>query len=1811
MRTDPVDPLLFFFPTVSRSGHRLSRTAAISHQRVECPSVAAKQPLTEVGEMESHVSDAVPFLARTEERDGCLDLEHLPPLLEDEENVSLADLLSLRDRCLSEEEVWAVCAECVLALQSIRPSHLFHTLCITPDTLAFNAHGNVCFMEQLSDDPEGSFVPPEFDSTGSTFEGHVYSLGSTLSAALNFVIEPELEAELGEEMQKLLEQMQEEKPEDRPLLQDVLSLALTRLSDTSSTAVCRKLSSVGRRVLSIESVSTFQDGQQGTWEARWQHSKPRCLLKRLSSDDATDDSDEFVRSHCLSRQQVCAGWDSTLWAEDLDSTSGRSGIMSDALDCRSFNNSPVRRRVQQKPKGALNRSCSVPDSNNPPCPSPPTPGDISIPVSDLTEIGTDEHSSCASMWSSRLQRLERGLSCDPDYLSNSTSDTQTSQENLDATESACQEDTSFQADLKISNQDLTYSSSSCLDCDSPVDQRSLNNLYDSNNFMTKSMLCLNEESQDEWISLREVLTRSGLRLTVNELWALCYTCLSSLQTYIDFPAYLCLDTVFVGCEGEMLFLRPKNLGSRDDFFLAPEYQEHGIVTEKACVYGVAAILWAAAKFSLSPCQKLAIPHKLKRLLLEMAKRTPMERPSIITAKKCCRDYLTNQGTSAEAVWSELICRVHPPTSRAMDGEVLTAVGIRQSSSEESVQSISGFVPMATESRLAPVPGPVPYSCPAHEELRLPEAFTSSATHFAPIILTCDDQSGEDRSLGDAIEEVVDGFTHRFKHMEDASHHFAVNTEADVLTEVPVHPPLVNSTFMPSDDKASFISASAPDISRLSVSPLSSNLISHSVFSNYLFCQHPTTGRLSLVPIQVQAPKSFPGLEINLSLSEQALQGLITNPEGTDGAFIACQSVLMKDEPRIYTQPSPCFKDSSSIFDSSPLSNTPTAYDEHTIPRSQVEITPESGSSGVVPALQEVIDLLKGEFSLNSRLDNEHQESPMGEYIFSLKDLPYQVFASVVKERFCHLYWEEDLLGVLHCLVNHSQAKLDSNKPLPSEAEESAETTRPSSAAVCEGNEDGCLHGCLDLNGNIQTVGPSAVDTRERRYEPTSHPEEEDVLRPELRSQPFYQGTERVGSNAGVMEAGEHSTGGSDESPSEAEYLSGGEAELCGSQDLQTSPACSEEMEDSDSLVSERLLSPGFRAEGPGLSFSPAWALALYGEDYFNQDVVKYAVNLGQHTGTPGLDVKTQELQQQLIIETRNLKRTRNFYQKLIQQERKNKGCESKVMLSKLKSQLEELRSKVVFLDSVKRYLEIQRIDQCGLDVSLLPSHVATQSEESLALSFGTREGKSALQAGTPLGLMTYLYARNAAVEGYIQQFLYTFRFFCTPDQLLQFIMETYSSAARDGPDVSGDSSKILHRSLDLLHLWITDCKQVDFPVNSGLLNELEDFLNTEVIPIDSRGEVILTALHSSPSDNWSKEQDGLIRYEEDDDSLKLYSSPEELGRRWRFSKVVEPSTPKDKSFSIAAALPVPCYSSLLDDLSNVCLPSDERIPFSQKDCSVQHVAQQLTLLQQELFQKCHPVHFLNSRTQGVGNKAVNPTKNASHHLSPVEGGSAPPSESDCFLPQLLSYADKVANWISGELVICDSVKTQVALLSKYLCVGKHCYESRNFATAMQVLRGLENVIVKQLPAWKHLSTKVLEILEELQAVQVFLKSDDLCLMGGEHRRRRPTLPAAHILAMHVQQLEIGAFALTSGAYKWTKLKGIAKVVSQVHAFQETAFPYKSDWKLQAYLRHRIAQLGNSDIHLLAAGNNANVQQSTERQTKKIQDTLRRVKATFQ
>lgn len=54
----------------------------------------------------------------------------------------------------------------------------------------------------------------------------------------------------------------------------------------------------------------------------------------------------------------------------------------------------------------------------------------------------------------------------------------------------------------------------------------------------------------------------------------------------------------------------------------------------------------------------------------------------------------------------------------------------------------------------------------------------------------------------------------------------------------------------------------------------------------------------------------------------------------------------------------------------------------------------------------------------------------------------------------------------------------------------------------------------------------------------------------------------------------------------------------------------------------------------------------------------------------------------------------------------------------------------------------------------------------------------------------------------------------------------------------------------------------------------------------------------------------------------------------------------------------------------------------------------------------------------------------------------------------------------AKYLLSFAFQVQVNLLSKFLFIAKCCYEHRNFATTVQILRGLENLIVRQLPVSK-------------------------------------------------------------------------------------------------------------------------------------------------
>lgn len=165
-------------------------------------------------------------------------------------------------------------------------------------------------------------------------------------------------------------------------------------------------------------------------------------------------------------------------------------ILAHELDCRSWDSSPVRRRAQQRKsrtRGPLNRSCSVPDSNNPPCFPPADHDDINVPVCDLTEIGADEHLNLT--WNNKRDRFNRGQSCDSYPLANA--------EEMLHSGLIFREDTTRTFSSGGTKTQSPKPFLQKLD-QSPPNSSPVNySLYVPNNHMTKSMLCLNEESQDE------------------------------------------------------------------------------------------------------------------------------------------------------------------------------------------------------------------------------------------------------------------------------------------------------------------------------------------------------------------------------------------------------------------------------------------------------------------------------------------------------------------------------------------------------------------------------------------------------------------------------------------------------------------------------------------------------------------------------------------------------------------------------------------------------------------------------------------------------------------------------------------------------------------------------------------------------------------------------------------------------------------------------------------------------------------------------------------------------------------------------------------------------------------------------------------------------------------------------------------------------------------------------------------------------------------------------------------------------------------
>ncbi|ETE70601.1 Protein very KIND, partial [Ophiophagus hannah] len=1406
----------------------------------------------------------------------------------------------------------------------------------------------------MGHDPEGAFVPPEIDETGNTFEkwsqvaqeynykilnvkAHLYSLGATLTAALEYTMETETDPEFSQDLYALLGQMQKENPKERPGIEVVISLCKEKLKLSSPSDICQALSATGRKMLSIESYDTFQDSSDNIWEETfYENLSPYedCPGDNLAKTRTPSPEDlKFARSESSSgtyapndgnsdgktmkinkkKEKVCCQSIST-WVtksqernsfmkhnKELDANPYATGAERDTFEryclrkIRTFPNVPfnsethsraclsfighhtslTRKQCQLQPgctedtllEGTLiecdhpeSKSASLPHNNfGEFCLSPNT---SSVYPNHMTSSDDKE---AVDIFPYRCAVSETSGQNNPSYA---TEETNTGR---NALENCCVSEFRNEAPLKSGQNCLFY-----------INKMSPTFMAFKEDGCKSSMLsspkekhserkdCWTEDRQyddgdseignNECVFLKHLLIQYGKPLKDYELWALCHECLLTLETYTDYPAYLCLDSIVINHDGSITFVPYGNEESLDGFYLAPEAAEEGFVTEKACIYCMAAILWRTARSNFPSDHKLVLPGKLKHFLLNMARSKPGDRPSLADAIKICRSYLLEQNISSKMIL-EVLAKMAFQDFR---GKGSFNVNWPFQNESCSGNANLGFLPMSNESKLIAVKGPVPCQSPLNRErITLPNAFTSSATHFKPIILH---QNVNHKIDATATPVVACETTTRAVSVSSRSPTPSSNdneNKADEISNLSTTCMMPGAPEQNEEEPKILQQKDSEEQSPSSTSSSDPNLpFSDSLYVSQEKCIletspsanpdstvpssmafDPETRVLTLVPVQIAISEQIPNKplhskatysccpSLHLLLSEPAMTcdakgALQTNSSLSNvikdqfgdvqnkwGDIKAKTGALMPTTINKETQTkryesNPCLvsckKSSTDAEERFLLSdhalNTSVGQ---TSPGSLILETPQWNKGTQNVALENVVQLIQKEFAFDKSQDNVTEALAIGKYIYTLKDLQYNTFCNAVSEKFCELHWEEKLLANLYGAAN-------------------GETPVPERQDIL------CCNSALTRKIN-----------------------EPQYLSKTFQSKPHT-------SLSGSEEAKDHVAGmDSNEKEVESQTLLAGiqmEGEC-----LQTEKCCSgpsvTETEQKQEEIQERIeenMCSSYSSPSESAGFCLGWSSAFYGSEWFSLDVHNYFRKLGKRKahGTQNIDAKKMELDQLIMIEMKNYRKSITFYQRLLYKERSSKGGEIKALLPKLERQIEEMKSKIQFLELVKKYLQIMYAEKWGvepcnfltvvnmgqnemlhisaLDGMLLFYHINKTASE--AQYSDNQNCLRNLQAGTPLGLMAYLYSRNAFLKGYVQQFLFTFRYFCSQEELLQFLLDRIRiTLPSSSPESCSLFSKIYHRSFSIIQAWIEDCYTVDFSTNPNFMRILKDFIISQIL----------------------------------------------------------------------------------------------------------------------------------------------------------------------------------------------------------------------------------------------------------------------------------------------------------------------------------------------------------------------------------------------
>ncbi|KAJ8316890.1 hypothetical protein KUTeg_004794 [Tegillarca granosa] len=611
--------------------------------------------------------------------------DSLPALNEGDEAVSLSDILAARDSSLVEEELWALCRECCLVLEVVNNSpDMFQTLCITPDTVAFDSAGNVCFLD-LDADPEPLYIPPEYDNVGNTYKSHLFSLGMTLLYAAEYNGEPG-RPEISEELRQLFGCMTSENLSTRPNLESVITQCEEELCGKSSQEVCCAIGTF------LPPYTPAPDHRFHKFRDPNQPSPSNQFPQQQSTPNHQFDSPPPYFSSPLTSPLHLGEAE-----EDMPARNVLTGPPQP-----TGNRGPGLSPYTKKPSPRTSQNTQK--QNKPPLPKKPER--ISQSFQNDSGVVTD------NFVNSELESPDKIQSRLSNFGGNNN-------ENINGYYNG-------EGHVKAELGSKTYT---IADAESFINQQKRKELTPStaDNSMTEEKP--KQAKRRRGMTIGEVLDAVDRYLTEEELWALCREGTLALQRKKKhLPAYLSPDTLVLRENGNL------------SFKAIPEDKPL-----ETCLYGLGITLRCGGGKKYGSVSSMSVSKDLQDLVEWMTESENNKRPNIENVIEVCNKHQEKIGVTSFTCCQNLFQEAHVKMGNEMtQSEPQPSVAMETNSAQGSnaQQTSSAFKPVkgswvkpTTGSR--PTSGafqPVDKAKSEKPKSSLPQAYLSAATHFKPIVL---------------------------------------------------------------------------------------------------------------------------------------------------------------------------------------------------------------------------------------------------------------------------------------------------------------------------------------------------------------------------------------------------------------------------------------------------------------------------------------------------------------------------------------------------------------------------------------------------------------------------------------------------------------------------------------------------------------------------------------------------------------------------------------------------------------------------------------------------------------------------------------------------------------------------------------------------------------------------------------------------------------------------------------------------------------------------------------------------------------------